>query len=379
MDQQTFTVSSSGDDGHSQSCTVKEWIKSIQDKVSPDRLSEIDQVIDGSIGGLKDVSEKILDTDQLVPLFEFRRLAGVKAGQMEDLVANAEQAVIDYHSKYASLYRPLQSNPGRFKRRSEEPRFVYSKRQNPCRPSEDHELTCFGVETTKWMGKDALDNAIRTFCEEAEKQGVQDKDSGSLVRNYNDGGPDQVMLSMDWPSGSSFKPSKDECAKHMTTTADSCDGGDPGRNPLNWKHGGWTQVAEVRYNIFPTQQRYKTGTCSVHVHEKESFIGIDGPGTKRVFSFHLDVDAKDADGQRFAGTEDGHAAGAGDGDPYVLYAYYEPMLMTPQAQGGDYIQFKLGDQSWTTATSDGTARCQLGDWDSDYSPVARDMDCFFLC
>ncbi|KAL8895447.1 MAG: hypothetical protein Q9207_008169 [Kuettlingeria erythrocarpa] len=377
MDRQAFTVSSPN--GQSQSCTVQEWIKSIQDKASPDRLSELDQVIDGSIGGLKDVSEYILGTNQPVPLFEFRRLAGVKAGDMEKQVGDAEQAVIDYHTKYAS------AKSRRFAKRAQEARSVYSKRKNPCVPSQASspspasELTCFGVETTKWMGRDALNQAIGTFCQQAEEQGVQDKDSGSLVRNYNDGGPDQVTLSMDWPSGSSFKPSKGECTKHMAAIMDSCDGNDPDHNPLNWKHGGWKQVAEVRYNVLPSQERYKAGTCSMHIHEKESFVGIDGPGTQRFFTYHLDVDAKDADGHSFAGTEKGQAVEAGDKNPYVLNAYYQPMEITPEAQDGDYIQFTLGDQSWRTSTNSGTPRCEVGDWDSDFTPLARDMDCFFFC
>ncbi|KAI4181335.1 MAG: hypothetical protein LQ346_006808 [Caloplaca aetnensis] len=229
------------------------------------------------------------------------------------------------------------------------------------------------------MGRDALAQAIDTFCEEAEKQGVQDKDSGSLARNYNDGGPDQVTLSMDWPSGSSFKPSKSDCTQQMTATEDSCDGNDPDHNPLNWKHGGWNQVGEVRYNVFPTQERYKAGTCSMHIHQKESFVGIDGPGTERVFTYHLDVDAKDGDGTSFAGTEPGQAVLAGAGNPYVLNVYCQPMEMTPESQDGDYIQFTIGDQSWRSTTNTGTPRFEVGGWDSDVTPLARDIDCFFLC
>ena len=89
------------------------------------------------------------------------------------------------------------------------------------------------------MGRDALNNVIPTSGEDAKKQGVQDKDSGSLVRSYDAGGVDAVTLSMDWLSSAKFKPRKDDCVGFMTTVMDSCDGNDSDHNPLNWKQGGY--------------------------------------------------------------------------------------------------------------------------------------------
>ncbi|CAF9921603.1 MAG: hypothetical protein HETSPECPRED_004594, partial [Heterodermia speciosa] len=87
--------------------------------------------------------------------------------------------------------------------------------------------------TTKWMGRDAFNNVIPAFCQDAEDQGVQDKDSASLVRSYNGGGLDAVTLSMDWPSGADFKPNKGDCVGFMTTVMESCEGNDPDQNPMN--------------------------------------------------------------------------------------------------------------------------------------------------
>jgi len=151
------------------------------------------------------------------------------------------------------------------------------------------------------MGRDALNSAIGTFCGDAETQGVQDPGSASLVRKYNEGGPDAVSLSIDRPSGSSFKPKKADCVGHMTTVMDSCDGKDPENNPMNWKHGGYNQVGYERYNINPMTERYKSGVCAVHVHEKDDFWAVDGPGTERHHSYHLTIDAKDADGKTLVG------------------------------------------------------------------------------
>ncbi|KAL9630619.1 MAG: hypothetical protein Q9204_004625 [Flavoplaca sp. TL-2023a] len=97
MDDTKFSLES---DGEKKECSVKEWIQSIQDNRSPDRLSEVDKVIDGSIGRLGKALETVLGTDRAVPLFEFRDMAGVIAAKMEDHVTKAEQAIIDYHRKF---------------------------------------------------------------------------------------------------------------------------------------------------------------------------------------------------------------------------------------------------------------------------------------
>ncbi|KAF8856532.1 hypothetical protein BDZ45DRAFT_594090, partial [Acephala macrosclerotiorum] len=98
LDQKKFSVSSSS--GRSDSCTVQEWIQSIAAGTSPDRLSQLDQVLDSSIGGLKDALENVLNTQRAVPLFEFRRLPSIQASGMQAFAAIVEQAVIDYHSQF---------------------------------------------------------------------------------------------------------------------------------------------------------------------------------------------------------------------------------------------------------------------------------------
>ena len=240
-------------------------------------------------------------------------------------------------------------------------------------------LTCTGIDNTNWMGRDALKYGIDEFCSDATASGTPDKDTGSLVRKFNDGGPDQVTISIDWLS-ELFKPAMDSCVTSLTTVMDSCDGNDPTHNALNWKHGGHYRASDAQYNIFPTAQRYKAGVCSMHIHEKEDFLGVDGPGTERTHTFHLQDDAKDSVGNTFSGTgANAVEAGQGGGNPYKLVGYYDTLLVTPEAQGGDYIQFSIGQQSWTTKDGTGVPRCQVGDWDSDFTPIARDMDCFFNC
>lgn len=70
-----FTVTPN--DGQTKTLKVSDWIKSIQDGESPDKLTTLDTVIDGQIGGLGKAMEYVLDTTREVPLFEFRRLPRV--------------------------------------------------------------------------------------------------------------------------------------------------------------------------------------------------------------------------------------------------------------------------------------------------------------
>ena len=134
------------------------------------------------------------------------------------------------------------------------------------------------------------------------------------------------------------------------------------------------------YNVNPAAQRYKPRIYSIHIHEKKDVFGIDGPGTERKHTFHLQDDAKDSVGTTFAGTGDNAVeAGKNGGDPYELQGYYETLFVTPEARDGDYIQFSIGQQSWTTKNGTGVPRCQVGGWDSSFTPIARDVDCFFNC
>lgn len=81
---------------------VEDWVNSIQDNPTIDALSQLDELVDNSIGffGLK--TETIYGDTRQVPLFEFRSLPAVVTTGMAQFVGNVEQAVISYHSQYAS-------------------------------------------------------------------------------------------------------------------------------------------------------------------------------------------------------------------------------------------------------------------------------------
>lgn len=53
---------------------------------------------------------------------------------------------------------------------------------------------------------------------------------------------------------------------------------------------------------------------------------------------------KDSVDNTFAGTVGANAVEAGQGgdNPYNLVGYYNTVVVTPEAQGGDYIQFSIG-------------------------------------
>lgn len=102
--------------------TVEDWMTSIASGPSPDKLTTLDRLIDGQVGGLGTALENIIGTTRAVPLFEFRDLAFVTAGQMQGVVSNAEQAVITYFNEYKT---PPQRKMA--KRNSE---WLLGKRQN---------------------------------------------------------------------------------------------------------------------------------------------------------------------------------------------------------------------------------------------------------
>ena len=74
----------------------------------------------------------------------------------------------------------------------------------------------------KFLARDDLNNQIGTFCGDAAQQGVQDPNSGSIVRTYNQGQRYQVTLSMDWPPGQDITQNmKQNCIDGMTLIMDS--------------------------------------------------------------------------------------------------------------------------------------------------------------
>lgn len=69
------------------------------------------------------------------------------------------------------------------------------------------------------------------------------------------------------------------------------------------------------------------------------------------------------------GGTNGERIVARNGNPYILDAYYARLEMTPEAENGDYVQFKIGDQSWTTDIAGGVPRFNTGRWSRQWSPA----------
>jgi hypothetical protein len=119
------------------------------------------------------------------------------------------------------------------------------------------------------------------------------------------------------------------------------------------------------------------GVCAFHLREFETWWGQDGPGVSRKYEFKLQVAAKDNSGTIVGGTGT-QSVVAGDGAPYRCKGFYEEIVMTPEAQGGDYIQFSIGSQSWTTKDSGTVPGCSVGGWDFPI-PLHVSFLCFEEC
>ncbi|KAI0886483.1 uncharacterized protein GGS22DRAFT_198908 [Annulohypoxylon maeteangense] len=114
---------------------------------------------------------------------------------------------------------------------------------------------------------------IKTFFQAAVAQGVQDKDSGSVSRNYNPRTLDEVDISVDWPSGVKIPFDEAEGNKQLKATSDNCHRNDPA-NPMNLKGGGTTTIRattpdlKVLYHITPKSARQPQpnkpgGSCNI--------------------------------------------------------------------------------------------------------------------
>ncbi|RDL42547.1 uncharacterized protein BP5553_02526 [Venustampulla echinocandica] len=167
----------------------------------------------------------------------------------------------------------------------------------------------------------------------------------------------------------------------MTVIMDSCDGNNPD-NPMNWKHGGSYDLDKVKFEVIPNKKHYVPGICSFHVHQIETYYCADLAGTLRRYKYTTNVTAKDSKGNILFTSGDMEA---GDPNSYKMGAvYYDTLVLTPESRG-DYIQFNLGGQSWTTKDVGAQGqKCKVGDWDSrlkptDYSRTGRDMDCSMQC
>ncbi|KAI1113551.1 SGNH hydrolase-type esterase domain-containing protein [Nemania sp. NC0429] len=260
----------------------------------------------------------------------------------------------------------------------------------PVDPGYQQGLQCTGKDATKFLNRDVLNDKIAIFCADAAKQKEHDPSSGSIARSYSIGERYGVRFGIDWPQLLDISDNMEtHCVKNMSTIMDSC-GGDAPNNAMNWKRGGRLGAGWVNYNIVPTvDQGYTPGTCSFHLQQDESWTGVDGLGTQRKYTYFFErATMKDGAGKTigtlgFAPNGiDAAFISAGDGHPLnFLSKLPDPLAMTPEARGNpkDYIQFTIGTQSWTTATTTGAARCDTGAWSWDYSPRNRIMDCFFNC
>lgn len=86
---------------------------------------------------------------------------------------------------------------------------------SPPPPKPEPSQTCIGPDVHKHVTRDTLANNIKDFCAQTVDQGVQDRDSGSLSREFNIDTPEHAAIVMTWSSESSFKPSEADCNHYL--------------------------------------------------------------------------------------------------------------------------------------------------------------------
>ena len=244
-------------------------------------------------------------------------------------------------------------------------------------------LSCADEKNNRnWTSLRALMTDIDAFCADVGKAEALDGNptdlrSQSLVRQYND-----TLLSFNRPLGSDFKTKLDECSQHFGKIKDSCGVNDPQSNPKTY--GGINQIDNAQYNITVTATRYVPGVCSIHVKEKDTYKKwVKGSLLDRD-SFHLQVKAMDAEKKKLYDTGEHFQPAGKDGkEAFVIDKYYSPLSILPEKKGGNYVQYAIGDQHWTSKDNDPkhVPTCKVGGWDDHSIPgnKVRDMGCQFYC
>ena len=217
------------------SVNIKDWISGIGKGTtigSPavDALSDFDRSIDTSIGGLDVKMEKMYNSQRSVPLIEFRNLDDVYTPGVEKFLNDVDAAIQALHEEFAnpptkvkrddpaSCARPLSAASSS----SSSGGGGGGDSVSPGAKSAGLQCTTGANGNNKFLGRDDLNNQIGTFCDVAAQQGVQDKDSGSIVRKYNQGQRYEVALAMDWPSGEDITINmKQNCIDALTLIMDS--------------------------------------------------------------------------------------------------------------------------------------------------------------
>lgn len=89
--------------GNQHSVNIKDWIEGIgKTDPSPDRLSDFDKSIDGSIGGFGTTMEKMYNSERSAPLIEFRDLAWTSTTDIEKFMKNVDSAIQQLHKDFAN-------------------------------------------------------------------------------------------------------------------------------------------------------------------------------------------------------------------------------------------------------------------------------------
>lgn len=81
---------------------------------------------------------------------------------------------------------------------------------------------CNGIDTNNYLDQGTLQSNIADFCAKSAEQKIADSDS-TFSQVYNDGTPDRVELSTQWPKGErNYEVFQDECQYYMSVIRYVC-------------------------------------------------------------------------------------------------------------------------------------------------------------
>jgi hypothetical protein len=101
--QYTYTGQGFPDPNNPQTVNIKQWIEGIGiGNPGPDLLSAFDKNFDASIGGLNTATEKMYNSERVVPLFEFRDLDPLKTTDFGSFMGAVDISIQALHQQFAT-------------------------------------------------------------------------------------------------------------------------------------------------------------------------------------------------------------------------------------------------------------------------------------
>ncbi|KAF2113969.1 SGNH hydrolase-type esterase domain-containing protein [Lophiotrema nucula] len=131
---------------------------------------------------------------------------------------------------------------------------------------------CNDVSSRRYLDQPTLEQNFKDFCTKSAATWRVALAGSKFQLSYNDGTPDHVVITIDWPPGPyNYEIFEEECSYYMAVLTNGCSLPGP-NNLMNWKHGGSISDNNgIKYTLEPNADRplplsEPRGSCHVERH-----------------------------------------------------------------------------------------------------------------